>query len=166
MIINRAWAMPNKWTFKIKPIKELVERYVGDGIGWADPFAGYNTYAEYRNDLDTSKDQPYHLESQDFMNLGVLKDLNGVIFDPPYSLGEVVKSYKSIGFNLKDDLTGGYVITRNIIATKVKSGGHVISFGWNTTGMAKKRSFEIVEILIVNHGGYKHDTLVTVERKL
>ena len=33
MIINRVWAMPNKWTFKVKPIGELVSRYVGDGKG-------------------------------------------------------------------------------------------------------------------------------------
>ncbi len=28
MIINRQWAMPNKNTFQIKPIKDLIERYI------------------------------------------------------------------------------------------------------------------------------------------
>ena len=28
MIISRQWAMPNKNTFQIKPIKELIERYI------------------------------------------------------------------------------------------------------------------------------------------
>jgi hypothetical protein len=32
--------------------------------------------------------------------------------------------------------------------------------------MGKNRGFEIVEILIVAHGGHHNDTLVTVERKL
>jgi len=27
-IINRQWAMPNKNTFSIKPIKDLIERYL------------------------------------------------------------------------------------------------------------------------------------------
>jgi hypothetical protein len=36
MILNRAWAMPNKKTFCIKPIKELInEEIKGDYI---DPF--------------------------------------------------------------------------------------------------------------------------------
>jgi hypothetical protein len=29
MVINRVWAMPNKNTFSIKPIKDLIEMYVG-----------------------------------------------------------------------------------------------------------------------------------------
>ena len=40
LVINRVWAMPNKWTFKIKPIAELVARYVGYGYGWIDPLGG------------------------------------------------------------------------------------------------------------------------------
>jgi len=28
MQINRIWAMPNKFTFKIKPIKKIVEKYI------------------------------------------------------------------------------------------------------------------------------------------
>ena len=40
--INRAWSMPSRWTFTIPPIAELLARYVGDGKGWIDPFAGEN----------------------------------------------------------------------------------------------------------------------------
>jgi hypothetical protein len=32
-------------------------------------------------------------------------------------------------------------------------------------GMGKNRFFEIIEILLVPHGGHKNDTIVTVERK-
>ena len=31
VVVNRVWAMPHKNTFKIKPIGELVERYVSGG---------------------------------------------------------------------------------------------------------------------------------------
>ena len=38
--------MPNKWTFTIKPIKELLKRYVHKPIHeWIDPFAGENSPA-------------------------------------------------------------------------------------------------------------------------
>ena len=41
----------------------------------------------------------------------------------------------------------------------------MISFGWNSIGFGKNRGFEIIEILLVAHGGTKNDTIVTVERK-
>jgi len=53
MVINRVWAMPNRWTFKIPPIAKLLARYVGDGKGWVDPFSGESTLAEYRNDMNS-----------------------------------------------------------------------------------------------------------------
>ena len=40
MIINSIWAMPNKWTFKIKPIKKLLNKYVDNKECWCDPYAG------------------------------------------------------------------------------------------------------------------------------
>ena len=36
--IDRIWAMPNKNTFDIKPIKELILEEIDDGT-WIDPFA-------------------------------------------------------------------------------------------------------------------------------
>lgn len=33
-------------------------------------------------------------------------------------------------------------------------------------GIGKKNGFEIIEILLVAHGGMHNDTIVTVERKL
>lgn len=42
MRIERVWAMPNKWTFTIKPIKQLLLEEVVDGM-WCDPFAGENS---------------------------------------------------------------------------------------------------------------------------
>ena len=38
MKIERIWAMPNKNTFIVKPIKELLLEEVNKGI-WIDPFA-------------------------------------------------------------------------------------------------------------------------------
>ena len=39
MKIKREWAMPNSKTFKIKPIKELIKRYVKNSDLVIDPFA-------------------------------------------------------------------------------------------------------------------------------
>jgi len=166
IIINRTWAMPNKWTFKVKPIYELIIRYATDGVGWADPFAGQSNIAEYRNDLNPEHNQPYSMEAVEFMeSLDV--PLQGVIFDPPYSLTQVSRSYKDFGLNFKskENPTGGFPKVKDEISRLVVVGGYVISFGWNTVGMGKGRGFDIVEILIVSHGGNRNDTLCTVEKK-
>lgn len=167
MRIERLWAMPSKWTFQIKPIKELLSRYLVGNV-WADPFAGQSSLAQYRNDLNPNNNQPFCKEALDFMQSIPENILDGVLFDPPYSLTQVSRSYNDIGlqFKGKENPTGGFPKVRDEIAKKVKTGGYVISFGWNTVGIGKKRGFEIEEILIVCHGGNRNDTLVTVERKL
>ena len=60
--ISKAWAMPSAWTFTIKPIAALLERYVGDGAGWVDPFAGDNSPAEIRNDHNPERNAQYNLK--------------------------------------------------------------------------------------------------------
>lgn len=48
----------------------------------------------------------------------------------------------------------------------VKVGGKVITFGWNSGGIGSKHGFEITRILLVPHGGWHNDTIVTVETKV
>jgi hypothetical protein len=168
MKINRVWAMPNKWTFQIKPIKELLDRYVGDGKGWFDPFAGMTSPAEIKNDLNPESKAEYHLEALDFVNTLRGKTFKGCIFDPPYSLTQVSRSYKDMGkeYHNANDRTGAFTKVRDVIPSLLQSNGIVIYFGWNSNAMGKKRGFEIVEILLVAHGGNRNDTIVTVERKV
>jgi hypothetical protein len=166
MIINRVWAMPSKWTFEIKPIKELLARY-NVGVKWIDPFCGQMSCAEYRNDLNPNNtNAQYHMEALDFLNLKDW-DISGAVFDPPYSLTQVSRSYNDIGlkFKSKENPTGGFPKVKERISKLLKPGQYCISFGWNTCGIGKKNSMEINEILIVCHGGNRNDTLVTVERK-
>lgn len=159
--------MPNKWTFRIPAISALIDRYVPeDGKGWAEPFAGRSTRTEWRNDLNPAHGQPFCKEALDFM--AELPELDGgVLFDPPYSVTQVSRSYQEIGLKFKgaENPTGGFPKVRDLIAQKVKSGGYVLSFGWNTVGMGKVRGFRPVELLIVCHGGNHNDTLCKVEQK-
>lgn len=164
-MIKRVWSMPTKYTFGMKCIRELLNKYaVGDQ--WADPFAGQSRIAEYRNDLDPRNSQPSQIEAVDFLRT-LPSGLNGVLFDPPYSLTQVSRSYNDMGLQFKgsENPTGGFPRVRDEIARIVRRGGHAISFGWNTVGMGKGRGFDIVEIVIVSHGGNRNDTLVTVEIK-
>jgi hypothetical protein len=159
--------MPSKWTFEIKPINKLLNRYKV-GKGWIDPFCGEKSWAEFKNDLNPKNlNAQYHLEAIEFLTI---KDweINGALFDPPYSLTQVSRSYNEIGlgFKSKENPTGGFPKVRQRLAELLKPGQHCISFGWNSAGLGKKNNMEIVEILIVAHGGNRNDTIVTVERKL
>ena len=174
MKIERKWAMPSMHTFTIKPIKELLERYVGSDTliskmngRWIDPFAGENSPAQETNDHNPEKPTKYHLEAIDFVNTFQDESIDGALFDPPYSCRQVSEHYKVIGKKATqlDTSTNFYTRVLNPLANKIKVGGYCISFGWNTNAMGKNRGFEIVEILIVAHGGHHNDTLVTVERK-
>jgi hypothetical protein len=166
MKISRTFAFPSRHTFTIKPIKRLLARYVGDGIGWIDPFAGDNSIAEITNDLNPNKPTTYHFHAKEFVNI-LDEKYNGILFDPPYSLTQVKQCYNSIGAELfSEDYKYFFGNIKTIIAPKIKLGGYAICFGWNSNGFDKKRGFIPIEILLVSHGRNHNDTIVTVERKI
>ena len=55
---------------------------------------------------------------------------------------------------------------KNEIARITKKGGVVITCAWNSGGIGAGLGFEQQEILLVAHGGWHNDTIVTVERKM
>jgi hypothetical protein len=163
---SRIWAMPSRETFTILPIAELVARYVGDGKGWADPFAGNNSPAEFTNDLNPQTRAKSHLNANDFAN-SLSTGLTGVIHDPPYSLRQLKECYDDIGASLSSDETKTFPWrVKEILAPKVRPGGLAICCGWNSGGFGERKGFELVEILMVPHGRSHNDTIVTVERKM
>jgi hypothetical protein len=164
MIINRAWAMPNHNTLRIKPIRELFNRHAF-GVT-VDPFARDCELCDFTNDLNKSSKAKYHAYAFDFLRL--LDVMNFVVYDPPYSLRQVKECYDSYGegFTHKDSQNAiRWTDERDVIALKQVSGDKVMSLGWSTTCMGKKRGYKIIEILIVSHGAAHNDTLCTVEQK-
>lgn len=158
--------MPSRHTFTIEPIRLLLNRYVGDGIGWVDPFAGEYSPAELTNDLNPNKPTNYHLHAVEFAKV-IPNDRAGVILDPPYSLTQLKSCYESIGKKIfQDDKNYFPHNVKKLIAPKIEMGGYAITCGWNSQGFGKKLGFEIVEILMVAHGRSHNDTIVTVERKI
>lgn len=161
MRIERKWAMPSKWTFTIKPIKELLDEEITWRI-WIDPFAGFNSPVSknLQNDLDTKTPAHYHEDALDWLKKFKDKEVNGVLYDPPYSITQArqygKKEYASMKY---------WADCKNEIARIIKPGGKAICFGWNSMGLGKNRGFEMKRILLVPHGGSKNDTIVTVEIK-
>lgn len=164
MKIERIWAMPSAWTFSIKPIKELLQEEVIEGL-WCDPYCGQNgsKYAKVTNDLAQGG-----IDAVDFLKQQPSEHFDGILIDPPYSNRQVSEHYKAAGIKV----TGWHTSAGNTAALKkeaarvLKKGGKVICFGWNSMGIGKTRGFEMKRLLVVPHGGAKNDTLVTVEIKL
>lgn len=157
--------MPSMHTFKIKPIARLLHKYVNGGAGWVDPFAGENSPAEITNDLNPKKPTKHHLHAKDFCNQLTGK-YKGVLLDPPYSLTQVKQCYEGFGAKLMtDDKNKFPQNVKEAIACKIETGGHAITFGWNSQGFGKRLGFKIIEILMVQHGRGHNDTIVVVEQK-
>ena len=128
MKIERKWAMPNKWTFTIKPIKELLEEEVvsipkhrirKQNKKWADPFAGYNSPAKYTNDLDKEAPTAWHLDALNFLSRLKDNSMDGVLYDPPYSI------------------------------TQARQYGKKEYASWNSMGLGKNRGFKMKRLLVV-----------------
>jgi hypothetical protein len=148
--IERVWAMPNRWTFKIKPIAELLRREVSGLV--VDPFPGQSEVGTIRNDKQ--------MDGLNWLKMIPSNYVDTVLYDPPYSFTQAKmygKAYCNMAYwsKVKDEL-----------ARITKPGGKAICFGWNSGGLSKSRGFEMKEILLVNHGGGRNDTIVTVQVKL
>lgn len=165
-LITRSWAMPSHKTFSIKPIGQLIDRHIA-GVS-IDPFANGSRRATYNNDLDASHGCEFSLDATEFLMRFSDESVDTVLFDPPYSPRQVSECYKSLGMtvNMQTTQASFWGNLKNEIARIVKPGGKVITCGWNSGGIGKTKGFEIIEILMVAHGGWHNDTIVTVDQKL
>lgn len=168
-LITRSWAMPSHNTFSIKPIKELIARNITEGI-WLDPFSRNSPFDSQciTNDLNTEVVADYHLEALEFLKQFDDSSVDGVLFDPPYSPRQISECYKSVGreVHMQDTQSSFYGDRKKEVARVVRKGGVVVCFGWNSGGIGKTKGFELVEVLMVAHGGAHNDTICTVERKI
>lgn len=172
MKINRVWAMPNQWTFTIKPIRQLIDRYIDPlGKDWVDPFAGKYSPAEIKNDLNPEfNDRNTHnMDALSFLKKHTHNRIyKGCLFDPPYSITQATECYKSFGKEFLEINVSNmkyWAECKNEIGKLLKKDGIVICCGWSSNGLGINRGFEMIEMLVVAHGGSKNDTIVTVERK-
>lgn len=173
MKMDRIWAMPNKNTFDIKPIKELIERYICElkkeqiNPIIIDPFANKNKLANITNDLDPQYDTNYNLDALDFLKIFNDESIDMVLYDPVYSPRQLSECYKKLGKSVTMQTTQSsyWGNHKKEISRIIKKDGIVITCSWNSGGIGKKYGFEIIEVLLVPHGGWHNDTIVTVDKK-
>ena len=106
MNIERKWAMPNKNTFTIKPIRELLTKELINQELIIDPFANNNKeFATITNDLNTNFNTDYHLPALDFLKKFKDNSVDCVLYDPPYSPRQLKECYENIGVAVTNEDT-------------------------------------------------------------
>ncbi len=165
--------MPNSKTFEIPAVKDLIIKY-NFGGKCVDPFANEHSIQNKlvniiytSNDLDKSYKCDYNLEAQKFMKLFKDNTIDLILYDPPYSPRQVKEMYNNLNKTVtkKDTQSDYWQKFKKEIKRILKVGGICISFGWDSNGIGKSNGFEIIEILLVAHGGAHNDTICTVETK-
>lgn len=168
IIFSRSFAMPSRHTFSIPPIADFIRRYrKGESV---DPFSGNSQLATYRNDLSLDSAAQWHMDAEEFClsmyQAGTMVSLG--LFDPPYSPRQISECYRGVGreVGMAGTQNGAlYKRVRDALDRLIFPGGFVLSFGWNSQGMGIGRGYELLEVLLVAHGGAHNDTICIAERK-
>lgn len=168
--------MPNKQTFHIKPIQDLIDDlFVYHGLARTlsacDPFVGRSPFADrckYTNDLDPDIEASSHTDALEFLQSIDDNAVDLMLFDPPYSPRQVSECYKRLGHtvNMQTTQSSYWSNLKKEISRVVRQGGSCVTCGWNSGGIGNSYGFEINEILLVPHGGWHNDTICTIERKV
>lgn len=168
--ISRVWAMPNSETFSIPEIAGFVQSYLLKSKLSVDPFARNKRWATYTNDLNPDTAAQSHLDAKEFLEGLKAQNISVdfALFDPPYSARQVAECYQHVGrkTTMQDTQGKSWTNWKRAVADICAHDAIVLSFGWNSVGMGKNLGFEIIEILLVCHGGVHNDTICMAERRI
>jgi DNA modification methylase len=120
--------------------------------------------AHVQNDLHGNVE--FNMDALEFLQSRANNEFDGVLFDPPYSITQAKECYESRGMELlttKPTSMKYWSECKNEVSRILKPGGIAICMGWTSMGIGKNRGFDMMEILLVPHGGSRNDTIVTVE---
>jgi len=141
--MSRVWSVPNIQTFSIPFIKKLIKKYRTGKV--LDLFI-----------FPFDEDVLIKLEKIKTESIDVL------LYDPPYSSNMAKTLYDNKGKNIFGNY---YHKNLRLEASRVlKPGGIVIKFGWDSTRL--NNNLEIIEVILISHGGQHHDTICTIQRKI
>jgi hypothetical protein len=147
----------NRYTFKVKPIRQWVERHCEGKV--LNLFAGRTKLSvdEVRNDLDAEAIADYRMDAVTFLRQWTGRKFNTVLLDPPYAYRRSMELYKGI-------ICSPFRQLKDEILHCLSPGGIVITFGYHSIVMGALRKFKVERICLFSHGGAIHDTIATIER--
>jgi len=127
-----------------------------------DPFARNCLLAHpHTNDIDPNTKAVHHDDAASYLAGQDTSSFDAVIFDPPFSPNQATR-YEYGTTNIYTT-PGAVPRLMKEIERILRPGGLLLKFGFNTT--RHKGHFDLVHVIIVNHGGNHNDTLVSLWRK-
>jgi hypothetical protein len=146
----------------------LLGHYIKLDMHGCDPFARNAKWAIVTNDEDPKTTATFHLDALEFMRTRDDAEFAYCLYDPPYSAHQVAVTYRGYGRKVYASDTHRKTferLLRDEVDRTLKPSGFVVSFGWNSCGMGVTRGFQMIDGMVVAHGGPRNDTLVVVERR-
>ena len=111
---------------------------------------------EVRNDIDLNVPAEHHKDAVEFVRTWRGEKFDTIILDPPYAYRKAMEMYN-----------GNYVSRFKLLADLIPSilnvKGKVISFGYHSTFLSKKRNAVLTNLCVFAHGGAQHCTIGIVE---
>ncbi len=149
-----------RYTFESPKIKKWVETNCQGSV--LNLFAGRtllnNILMEIRIDSDTDMPADFHVDALDFVRT-CLRMFDTIILDPPYSYRKSMEMYNG-------NLNSRFKLIADNIPRILNEDGRVISFGYHSTFMGKKRGFYLDTMCIFAHGGAQHCTIAIIEKRI
>lgn len=159
--IQRIVCSNHSMTFRVPKIKSWVESlcvgkvlnlYAGETILEVD---------EIRNDIREIMPAEYHLPAIECVALFDDEYFDTIILDPPYSDRKSMEYYEGGKTAVSD-----FQRVKMSLPRILKQGGRIITLGYQSVVMGKKRGFEVTHVALFSHGGAIHDTVGTCEEKI
>jgi hypothetical protein len=146
-----------RYTFESPKIKKWVENNSEGKC--LNLFAGKTklNLDEVRNDIDKEALADYHLDALEFVKKCKQK-FNTIILDPPYAYRKAMEMYNG-------NYSSKFKQIADLIPKLLKKDGKVISFGYHSTFLGKKRGFGLSKLCVFAHGGSQHCTIGIIEAK-
>lgn len=148
-----------RYTFQSPKIKQWVER---NSSGYClNLFAG-NTKLdlnEIRNDIDDNTLKDYQMDALKFVKFAIANNMlfDTVILDPPYAYRKAMEMYNG-------NYTSKFKQIADILPKVLKDSSKVISFGYHSTFLGKKRGYFLKKLCVFAHGGAQHCTIGIIEQ--
>lgn len=166
-------------------IKKLINKYLDAspaGSVWIDPFANascFNSRMKYTNDINPAFATTHHMDALAFLKQFADSSVDGVLFDPPYTIHQINEVYAGFGDDKPVKQATAYY---SEISRICKPKACVISLGFTACGVPaeltrdlllrklekkkkRKTHFEKCEMLVVAHGGGHNATIIVVDKR-
>ncbi len=147
---------PRKYTFEQPRVKGWAEQMcIGKVLNL---FAGkvLLDIDEVRNDIDPTMPADFHQDAYELVCSLPSESFDTIILDPPYSLRKSREKYGG-------RYIGSFTKIKNELPRILRTGGRIITFGYDSVGMSKSRGFIKIAILLICHSGDHDDTVAVVE---